>query len=256
MTDTQTSRPILHAIAPRIAVGNLEQTLTFYRQLGFALTDQWGEGFAIIARDGIDLHLHPSDEPATHGGVFWMEMNTIEALYQKFLPTNAIASPLVVQPWGFTEFSIHDPFGNLIIVAERSAEKEQQPMTATPTNRPLLRSIAPRLLARDLSQALAFYAQLGFAIAYQDEGFAIVERDGITLHFTVSDGHSVCWVGVTNIDALYQEYLPTHAIPARSTGPAVQPWGMKEFHICDPFRNLILFGESIPEEEASAEQAG
>jgi len=35
-----------------------------------------------------------------------------------------------------------------------------------------------------------------------------------------------------------------------------QPWGMKEFVLCDPFRNLLLFGESISEEEASAEQAG
>ena len=250
MTATPMSQPVLHSIAPRIAVGNLEQTLAFYGQLGFVLTDQWGEGFAIIARDGIDLHLHPSDEPATHGGVFWLEMNTIEALYQKFLPTSALASPLVAQPWGFKEFRIHDPFGNLIIVAERSAEKEQQRVADIPTSQPLLHAIAPRLLARDLSRALAFYAQLGFATTYQDEGFAIIERDGITLHFTVSDGHSVCWIRVTNIEALYQEYLPTNAIPARSTGPTVQPWGMKEFHICDPFRNLILFGEEIADGEA------
>lgn len=254
MVDTQTSRALLRSIAPRIAVGNLEQTLAFYGQLGFVLTDQWGEGFAIIARDGIDLHLHPSDEPATHGGVFWMEMNTIEVLYQTFRPTNALASPLLAQPWGFTEFSLHDPFGNLIIVAERNAEKEQQPIAATPASQSLLRAIAPRLLARDLSQALAFYGQLGFATTYQDEGFAIVERDGIALHFNVSDGHSVCWVGVTNIEALYQEYLPTNAIPARSTGPTVQPWGMKEFHICDPFRNLLLFGEEIADGESDAQR--
>jgi len=157
MTATPTSRPLLHSIVPRIAVGDLGHTLAFYGQLGFALTDQWGEGFAIIARDGIDLHLHPSSEPPTHGGVFWIEVNNIEALYQRDIPTNAISSPLVAQPWGFKELSIHDPFGNLIIVAERSAEKEQQPMAATKTGRPLLHSIAPCFPVGDLSQALVFY---------------------------------------------------------------------------------------------------
>ena len=253
MTATPTSRPLLHAITPRLAVGDLGQTLAFYGQLGFALTDRWGEGFAIIARDGIDLHLHPSSEPPNASGVCWMEVTNIEAWYHKFLPTNAIASSLVAQPWDFTEFRIHDPFGNLIILAERSAEKEQQPPAATPTSRPLLHAIAPRFLAGDLSQALVFYGRLGFAITYQDEGFAIIERDGITLHFTVSEGHSVCWIRVTNIEALYQEYLPTGAV---QSSPQAQPWGMKEFYLCDPFRNLILFGEEIAEEEAGAEQAG
>jgi hypothetical protein len=99
----------------------------------------------------------------------------------------------------------------------------------------------------DLSQALVFYGRLGFAITYQDEGFAMVERDGINLHFTVSAGHSVCWIGVTNSEALYQQYVPTGAIQSPLTS---QPWGMKEFFLCDPFRNLLLFGESIPEEES------
>src|SRR5712692_6198440 len=253
MSASQERQPTLDSIAPRIAVGDLGQTLAFYGQLGFALTDQWGEGFAIIERDGLALHLHPSDEPPNASGVCWIEVDTIEALYQQDLPTNAISSPLVAQPWGFKELSLHDPFGNLIILAERSVEKEQQPMAATPTSRPLLHSIAPRFLVGDLSQALAFYGRLGFAITYQDEGFAIIERDGIALHFNVSEGHSVCWIGVTNIEALYQQYLPTGAV---QSSPQAQPWGMKEFFLCDPFRNLILFGEEIAEEEASAEQAG
>jgi hypothetical protein len=56
MSASQERQPTLDSIAPRIAVGDLGQTLAFYGQLGFALTDQWGEGFAIIERDGIALH--------------------------------------------------------------------------------------------------------------------------------------------------------------------------------------------------------
>ncbi len=38
-----------------------------------------------------------------------------------------------------------------------------------------------------MEQALAFYAQLGFATTYRDGEFAIVERDGISLHFNVQE---------------------------------------------------------------------
>ncbi len=132
-------------------------------------------------------------------------------------------------------------------------------MSASQESQPTLDSVVPRFLVGDMEQALAFYGQLGFATTYHDEGFAIIERDGIALHFNVSDptqeppkGHSVCYIGVTNIEALYQQYLPTGAL--RSTIQAT-PWGMKGFWLCDPFRNILIFEESIPEEERSQDTA-
>jgi catechol 2,3-dioxygenase-like lactoylglutathione lyase family enzyme len=122
-------------------------------------------------------------------------------------------------------------------------------MTSAQPSHPTLISIAPRFPVADLEQALAFYARLGFATTTRSGEFAMVERDGISLHFTVSEGHSVCWIGVTTIEALYQQYVPTGAIQSPLTS---QPWGMQEFVLCDPFRNLLLFGESISDEEASA----
>lgn len=128
-------------------------------------------------------------------------------------------------------------------------------MSASQERQPTLDSIAPRFVVGDMEQALAFYGQLGFVTTYHDEGFAIVERDGIALHFNASSeppkGRSVCWIGVTNIEALYQQYLPTGAIQSPLE---TQPWGMKEFFLCDPFQNLILFAESIPEEDGRTEQ--
>jgi hypothetical protein len=127
-------------------------------------------------------------------------------------------------------------------------------MSSSQRSQPTLDSIAPRFVVQDLEQALAFYEQLGFQTTYQDEAFAIVERDGIDLHLNSSSeppkGRSVCWIGVTNIEALYQQYLPTQAIQSPLEA---KPWGMKEFFLCDHFRNLIVFAEGIPEEEASAE---
>ena len=111
-----------------------------------------------------------------------------------------------------------------------------------------------------MEQALAFYAQLGFASPYHDEGFGILERDGIALQFNVFDpteeppeGRLVCWIGVTTIEALYQQYVPTGAV--RSPLPLeATDWGTKGFWLCDPFRNILIFEESIPEDEAGSEQ--
>ena len=130
-------------------------------------------------------------------------------------------------------------------------------MSTSQESQPTLDSIAPRSLVRDMQQALAFYGQLGFVTTYHDEGFAIVERDGVALHFNASEseepptGHLVGWIGVTNIETLYQQYVPTGAIQSPLQ---VQPWGMNEFSLCDPFRNLLLFGERIPEGESDTEQ--
>ena len=128
-------------------------------------------------------------------------------------------------------------------------------MSSFPERQPTLASIAPRFVVQDMEQALAFYGKLGFAATYQDEAFAIVTRDGIDLHLNASaeppKGRSVCWIGVTNIEALYQQYLPTGAIrsPLQATS-----WGTKGFWLCDPFRNILIFEESIPEEESDTEQ--
>jgi catechol 2,3-dioxygenase-like lactoylglutathione lyase family enzyme len=243
MSASQERHPTLDAIAPRSLVRDMEQALAFYGQLGF-VTTYHDEGFAIVERDGVALHFNASDSedlPQEHV-LGWIGVTTIEALYQQYVPTGAIQSPLQVQSRGMKEFVLCDPNRNLLIFGEKI------PVTAAHPGHPTLISISPRVPVAEMEQGLAFYAQLGFAIATRSGEFTIVERDKIALHLHVADGHRVCWIGVTDIEALYQQYVPTGAVqsPLRS-----QPWGMKEFDLCDPFRNLLLFGESIPAEESS-----
>jgi MFS family permease len=104
------------------------------------------------------------------------------------------------------EFSLCDPHRNLLIFGEKS------PVTSPQPGQPMLISISPRVPVGDMEQAQAFYAQLGFATTDHDGESTIVERDGISLHLTVSEGRRVCWIGVTNIEALYQQYVPTNAL--------------------------------------------
>ena len=100
-------------------------------------------------------------------------------------------------------------------------------MSASQERHPTLDAVAPRFLVGNMELALAFYGQLGFVSPYHDEGFAILERDSIALQFNVSDptheppqeGCRVCSINVTNIGALYQQYVPTGALrsPIRTT---------------------------------------
>jgi catechol 2,3-dioxygenase-like lactoylglutathione lyase family enzyme len=249
MSTSQESQPTLDSIAPRSLVRDMQQALAFYEQLGF-VTTYHDEGFAIVERDGVALHFNASDsddeEPPDDHVLGWIGVTNIEELYQQYVPTGALQSPLQVQLGEIKEFVLRDPNHHLLIFQERI------PVTASHPGQPTLLSMTPRVPVADMEQALAFYAQLGFAPATRSGESATVERDRISLHFTVAAGHSVCWIGVTHIEALYQQYLPTGAI--QSPRVTSQPWGMKTFFLCDPFRTLLLFGESIREEESSTEQ--
>ncbi len=245
MSVSQEDQPTLDSIAPRSLVTNIGQALAFYGQLGF-VTTYHDEGFAIVERDGVALHFNASEDekPVNDHLLGWIGVTDIEELYQQYLPTGAIQSPLQAQPKGMKEFVLRDSNRNLLIFGERI------PVTSPQPDQPTLISISPRIPVADMDQALAFYGQLGFTTIDRDGKFTIIERDGISLHFHVSEGHRVCWIGVTNIEALYQQYLPIGALQSQLRS---QPWGMKEFFLCDPFRNLLLFGESIPEEESSTQ---
>jgi hypothetical protein len=69
MAASQEPHPTLDAVAPRFLVGDMEQALAFYGQLGFA-TPYHDAGFAIIHRDGIALQFNvadPTHEPPQEG---------------------------------------------------------------------------------------------------------------------------------------------------------------------------------------------
>jgi DNA-binding HxlR family transcriptional regulator/uncharacterized glyoxalase superfamily protein PhnB len=137
---------------------------------------------------------------------------------------------------------------------QAKSERNDTPMSSWQSHPPTFESIAPRFVVGNMEQALAFYGQLGFQTTYHDEGFAILEHDGVNLHLNAFDelpkSHSVCWIAVRNIDALYQQYLPTNAV---QSALEAKPWGLKEFFLRDPFGNLLLFAERVSEEEATSQ---
>lgn len=119
------------------------------------------------------------------------------------------------------------------------------------TNRKVfLQRAVPVLASLDLEATQQFYAQrLGFAAVAAYPDYAIVARDGVEIHFWLTDDPHIaentsCRVDVTGVDALYEEMLAANVVHPNGH-LADQPWGVREFVVVDHDGNLIKFGERV-----------
>jgi catechol 2,3-dioxygenase-like lactoylglutathione lyase family enzyme len=121
----------------------------------------------------------------------------------------------------------------------------------------------PALPVFEMARSITFYRdKLGFRLVHQDSGFAIVQRDVVTLHlWEASDqswrsrsaansvvsgaesfiaGTASCRIAVDDVDALHHELEPLGLLHPKGQ-LRDQPWGSREFAITDPDNNLITF---------------
>lgn len=112
----------------------------------------------------------------------------------------------------------------------------------------------PVLPSLDLEDSVAFYTQVGFAKLFSDpdgtEPYAIIERDGIQIHFWECDdpvlpSNSSCRIQVADVETFYETFERPTAIFGELTET---PFGTKEFVIKDPHENLMWFFEGVPQE--------
>jgi len=118
----------LQAVHPVLAARDVGEVLRFYDTLGFAPVfqdDRSHPKYAVIVRDGVELHVqwadekqwaYPVDRPA-----FRFIVSDVDAIYREFLKTGAVraetndgspwAAPAAT-PWGTREFHLRDPSGN------------------------------------------------------------------------------------------------------------------------------------------------
>jgi catechol 2,3-dioxygenase-like lactoylglutathione lyase family enzyme len=117
--------------------------------------------------------------------------------------------------------------------------------------------VVPILPVRDLTQAIDFYARLGFTAKRYGGGdfYAFIQRDGRELHLSKTPE----LVPEDNFVRVYF-YLregTSAALEAqcRAAGMAIvepltpREWKMKEFVLRDPDGNRLIFGESLAEEK-------
>ncbi len=102
----------------------------------------------------------------------------------------------------------------------------------------MMLSVTPLIPAgENLQDALQLYTeQLGFQITWRNGEMAGIARDGISFNLVVNNNKQ--WadnasfsIAVSDLDALYDEY---RLLPMRTTPPATQPWGRREFHLILP----------------------
>ena len=97
-----------------------------------------------------------------------------------------------------------------------------------------------------LAEALTFYKeQLGFAVLWHDENVAGIARDGVSFNLVRNDNrvwadNSSYSIGVTGLDALYEEY---RGVAARVGALETKPWGRREFHMIVPSGVCFQFYE-------------
>ncbi len=125
-----------------------------------------------------------------------------------------------------------------------------------------LEAVHPVLLALDIADSVAFYRQLGFALAFQDNAddprYVGVKRDAVVLHLQWHDASELI-VGadrpnyrfqVEDVETLYEEFVSSGALSHQGSGPwrkaAQTPWGTREFHLRDPSGNGLQFYRSSP----------
>lgn len=83
------------------------------------------------------------------------------------------------------------------------------------------------------------------------EGYLMVQKDGIQIHFFQFDGldpaenYGQVYIRTDDIDGFYQSLLD-RAVAIHPHGALeVKPWGQKEFSLLDPDNNLLTFGQGL-----------
>jgi predicted enzyme related to lactoylglutathione lyase len=108
------------------------------------------------------------------------------------------------------------------------------------------------LAVADMKATISFYRDvLGFSATMESPEYAIVERNGQTIHFqkAASDevmkcvrGRTEIYIEVADIHALW-EHVKTFKDRYKIRELFDQPYGMTEFHIGDPNECLVFVGE-------------
>jgi catechol 2,3-dioxygenase-like lactoylglutathione lyase family enzyme len=112
----------------------------------------------------------------------------------------------------------------------------------------------PVLASLDIDATQRFYAdKLGFAVVARYDDYGIVERDGVQIHFWLTDDAGVpkatsCRVDVDDVDQLHEEMEASGVV--HPNGPLTdQPWGLREFAVLDGDGNMITFGQLMRREQ-------
>lgn len=114
-------------------------------------------------------------------------------------------------------------------------------------------SAIPILPSLDITVSEEFYVDIGFESVFSnpdgDEPYAIIERDGVQVHFWECDdpwlpSNSSCRIEVSDVDSYHEAFQRPSAI---FTALEETSFGTQEFVIKDPHENLMWFFDPVPD---------
>jgi catechol 2,3-dioxygenase-like lactoylglutathione lyase family enzyme len=113
---------------PNLPSRDLDATARFYARLGFEKTFH-DEGWMILHRGTLELEFfpYPRLDPRVNIASCCLRVSDVRDLHAAFAGADLATSPRatprltspVDQPWGFREFALVDPDGNLLRCLER-----------------------------------------------------------------------------------------------------------------------------------------
>jgi catechol 2,3-dioxygenase-like lactoylglutathione lyase family enzyme len=111
---------------PILPSRSLNDTLAFYRRLGFEGKIHSHGDYAILTRGSVELHFftHRELRPAESSAGCYIRVADVESIQQAFasagLPRKGIPRQDALQdkPWGMREFAIVDPDGTLVRIGQ------------------------------------------------------------------------------------------------------------------------------------------
>jgi catechol 2,3-dioxygenase-like lactoylglutathione lyase family enzyme len=111
---------------PILPSRSLNDTLIFFRRLGFeGKVHEYGD-YAILTRGTVELHFftHRELRPAESSAGCYIRVSDVESIHRAVasaeLPRKGIPRQDVLEdkPWGMREFAIVDPDGNLLRIGQ------------------------------------------------------------------------------------------------------------------------------------------
>lgn len=116
----------------------------------------------------------------------------------------------------------------------------------------MLTNINPKLPMRNKSITRNYYInQLGFQEIGDYEGYLMVKKDNIEIHFfefkelNPKENYGQVYIRTNNIDNLYKSLIENKTEIHPNGTLKTQPWGQKEFALLDPDSNLLTFGQNV-----------
>lgn len=93
---------------------------------------------------------------------------------------------------------------------------------------------------------------LGFRVLHQDEGLAVIERDGAKAYvvqsaeFAAKDRPQIA-IETDTIDEIYQEVLARapHILHPNARHVEAKPWGFREFAVRDKTDVCVVFRQPV-----------